>query len=108
MCLWTEDKPVICPSRPALKGRTGHFFRLYCEKSGSLPKEELTIAAGEGIMVVHGIGTKNRILYIEQNQGGNNMISMEMLQDARRVLSPVINQTPVLHAPGLVPDCDFI
>lgn len=35
------------------------------------------------------------------------MISMEMLQDARRVLSPVINQTPVLHAPGLVPDCDF-
>lgn len=58
-------------------------------------------------MVVHGIGTKNRILYIEQNQGGNNMISMEMLQDARRVLSPVINQTPVLHAPGLVPDCDF-
>ena len=58
-------------------------------------------------MVVHGIETKNRILYIEQNQGGNNMISMEMLQDARRVLSPVINQTPVLHAPGLVPDCDF-
>ena len=35
------------------------------------------------------------------------MISMEMLQDARRVLSPVINQTPVLHAPGLVPDCSF-
>lgn len=35
------------------------------------------------------------------------MISMEMLQDARRVLSPVINQTPVLHAPGLVPDCDL-
>ena len=35
------------------------------------------------------------------------MISMEMLQNARRVLSPVINQTPVLHAPGLVPDCDF-
>lgn len=35
------------------------------------------------------------------------MISMEMLQDARRVLSPVINQTPVLHAPDLVPDCDF-
>ena len=23
---WTEDKPVICPSRPALKSRTGHFF----------------------------------------------------------------------------------
>ena len=35
------------------------------------------------------------------------MISMEMLQDARRVLSPVINQTPVLHAPSLVPDCNF-
>ena len=35
------------------------------------------------------------------------MISMKMLQDARRVLSPVINQTPVLHAPGLVPDCNF-
>lgn len=26
MCLWTEDKPAIYPSRPALKGRTGHFF----------------------------------------------------------------------------------
>ena len=55
-------------------------------------------------MVVHDLGTKIVFLYIEQNQGGNNMISMEMLQDARRVLSPVINQTPVLHAPGLVPD----
>ena len=105
--LWRRIRPWSRRARPCWRAGRVTFFRLYCEKNGSLPKEELTIAAGEGIMVVHGIGTKNRILYIEQNQGGNNMISMEMLQDARRVLSPVINQTPVLHAPGLVPDCDF-
>lgn len=35
------------------------------------------------------------------------MISMELLRDARRVLSPVINLTPMIPAKGFVPDCRF-
>lgn len=35
------------------------------------------------------------------------MISMELLRDARCVLSPVINLTPMIPAKGFVPDCRF-
>ena len=35
------------------------------------------------------------------------MISMELLRDARCVLSPVINLTPMIPANGFVPDCRF-
>lgn len=35
------------------------------------------------------------------------MISMELLRDARCVLSPVINLTPMILAKGFVPDCRF-
>ena len=35
------------------------------------------------------------------------MISMELLRDARCVLSPVINLTPMVPAKGFVPDCRF-
>jgi threonine dehydratase len=35
------------------------------------------------------------------------MLTMEMLHDAQRVLSPVINLTPVIPAKGFVPDCRF-
>lgn len=35
------------------------------------------------------------------------MITMDMLYDARRVLSPVANLTPVIPAKGFVPDCRF-
>lgn len=35
------------------------------------------------------------------------MISMELLRDARCVLSPVINLTPMISAKGFVPDCRF-
>lgn len=35
------------------------------------------------------------------------MISMELLRDARCVLSPVINLTPMIPAKGFVPDCCF-
>ena len=35
------------------------------------------------------------------------MLSMEMLQDAQRVLDPVINHTPVVSTKDIVPDCDF-
>ncbi len=35
------------------------------------------------------------------------MISMELLRDARCVLSPVINLTPIIPAKGFVPDCRF-
>ena len=35
------------------------------------------------------------------------MLSMEMLRDAKRVLDPVINRTPVISATGIVPGCDF-
>lgn len=35
------------------------------------------------------------------------MISMELLWDARCVLSPVINLTPMIPAKGFVPDCRF-
>lgn len=35
------------------------------------------------------------------------MISMELLRDARCVLSPVINLTPTIPAKGFVPDCRF-
>ncbi|MBQ0037441.1 MAG: threonine ammonia-lyase [Clostridiales bacterium] len=35
------------------------------------------------------------------------MLSMDMLHDAQRVLSPVINQTPMIPAKGFVPDCKF-
>lgn len=35
------------------------------------------------------------------------MISMELLRDARCVLSPVINLTPMIPAKGSVPDCRF-
>ena len=35
------------------------------------------------------------------------MLSMEMLQEAQRILDPVINHTPVVATRGIVPDCDF-
>lgn len=35
------------------------------------------------------------------------MISMELLRDARCVLSPVINLTPMIPAKGFAPDCRF-
>ena len=35
------------------------------------------------------------------------MISMELLRDARGVLAPVLNRTPMLPAKGCVPDCRF-
>ena len=35
------------------------------------------------------------------------MISMELLRDARCVLSPVINLTPMIPAKGFMPDCRF-
>ena len=35
------------------------------------------------------------------------MISMELLRDARCVLSPVINLTPMIPVKGFVPDCRF-
>ena len=35
------------------------------------------------------------------------MISMDLLRDARCVLSPVINLTPMIPAKGFVPDCRF-
>lgn len=35
------------------------------------------------------------------------MISMELLRDARCVISPVINLTPMIPAKGFVPDCRF-
>lgn len=35
------------------------------------------------------------------------MISMELFRDARCVLSPVINLTPMIPAKGFVPDCRF-
>ena len=35
------------------------------------------------------------------------MISIELLRDARCVLSPVINLTPMIPAKGFVPDCRF-
>lgn len=35
------------------------------------------------------------------------MISMELLRDARCVLSPVINLTPMIPTKGFVPDCRF-
>ena len=35
------------------------------------------------------------------------MISMELLRDARCVLPPVINLTPMIPAKGFVPDCRF-
>lgn len=35
------------------------------------------------------------------------MISVELLRDARCVLSPVINLTPMIPAKGFVPDCRF-
>lgn len=40
-------------------------------------------------------------------QKGTNMISMDMLRDAQRVLEPVITKTPVIPANGIVPDCNF-
>ncbi len=35
------------------------------------------------------------------------MLSMEMLQEAQRILDPVINHTPVVATRDIVPDCDF-
>ena len=35
------------------------------------------------------------------------MLSMEMLQDAQRILDPVINHTPVVATKDIVPDCEF-
>ena len=35
------------------------------------------------------------------------MITLDMLRDAQRVLSPVINCTPVVPTKGIVPGCDF-
>ena len=35
------------------------------------------------------------------------MLSMEMLHEAQRTLSPVINLTPVIPAKGFIPDCNF-
>ena len=35
------------------------------------------------------------------------MLSMEMLQEAQRILDPVINHTPVVVTRDIVPDCDF-
>lgn len=35
------------------------------------------------------------------------MLSMEMLQDAKKILDPVINHTPVISTKDIVPDCDF-
>ena len=35
------------------------------------------------------------------------MLSMEMLQEAQRILDPVINHTPVVATRDIGPDCDF-
>lgn len=39
--------------------------------------------------------------------GAFDMLTMDLLRDAQRTLSPVINQTPMIPAKGFVQDCRF-